>query len=74
MESFSIKETKTHLSEIISRIERTQEKIIIQKHGKPVAELVPIMKKSRLTINHNLSNIKILDDLTNPTEGDWSDI
>ncbi len=74
MESFSIKETKTHLSEIISKIEQTNEKVIIEKHGKPVAELSPILKKSRLKIGRRLAKVIIKGDLTDPTEGEWDDI
>lgn len=74
MESYSIKETKTHLSSLISKIEQTKEKIIIQKHGKPVAVLSPLDKKSRLHIDDALSKVVIKGDLTAPTEGEWNDI
>lgn len=74
MDSYSIKETKTNLSSLISKIERTKEKIIIQKHGKPVAVLSPLQKKSRLRIDNALSKVVIKGDLTAPTEGEWNDI
>lgn len=74
METYSIKETKTHLSALISKIERTKEKIVIQKHGKPVAILAPLEKKSRLQVNADLAKVKVKGDLTTPTESEWDDI
>ncbi len=41
MESIGLFEAKTHLSELIARAERGEE-VIITRHNKPVAKLVPI--------------------------------
>ena len=41
MESVGLFEAKTHLSELIARAERGEE-VIITRHNKPVARLVPI--------------------------------
>ncbi len=41
MESVGLFEAKTHLSELIARAERGEE-VIITRHNKPVAKLVPI--------------------------------
>ncbi len=41
MESIGLFEAKTHLSELISRAERGEE-VIITRHNKPVAKLVPM--------------------------------
>ena len=41
MESIGLFEAKTHLSELIARAERGEE-LIITRHNKPVAKLVPI--------------------------------
>ncbi len=37
----SIYETKAHFSELVAEVERTGIAIVISRHGKPVAELVP---------------------------------
>ena len=41
MESVGLFEAKTHLSELIARAERGEE-VIITRHNKPVAKLVPV--------------------------------
>ena len=41
MESVGLFEAKTHLSELIARVEAGDE-VIITRHNKPVAKLVPI--------------------------------
>jgi prevent-host-death family protein len=46
MESVGLFEAKTHLSELIARAERGEE-VIITRHNKPVARLVPVRKPAR---------------------------
>lgn len=41
MVTSSLFDTKTHLSALINRVEREGETVIITRHGKPVARLVP---------------------------------
>lgn len=41
MESIGLFEAKTHLSELVARAERGEE-VIITRHNKPVARLVPM--------------------------------
>ena len=41
MESIGLFEAKTHLSELVARAERGEE-VVITRHNKPVARLVPI--------------------------------
>jgi len=41
VESIGLFEAKTHLSELIARAERGEE-VIITRHNKPVAKLVPM--------------------------------
>lgn len=40
--SLSIAQLKAHLSEIVGEVQHTRAQIVIEKHGKPVAMLVPI--------------------------------
>ena len=42
MESIGLFEAKTHLSELVARAERGEE-VIITRHQRPVAKLVPIV-------------------------------
>jgi prevent-host-death family protein len=41
METIGLFEAKTHLSELVARVEQGEE-VIITRHNKPVAKLVPI--------------------------------
>ena len=45
MESIGLFEAKTHLSELIARAERGEE-VIITRHNKPVAKLVPVRREA----------------------------
>ncbi len=40
--SLSIAQLKAHLSEIVGEVQHARSRIVIEKHGKPVAMLVPI--------------------------------
>jgi prevent-host-death family protein len=44
VESIGLFEAKTHLSELIARAERGEE-VIITRHNKPVAKLVPVQDR-----------------------------
>jgi prevent-host-death family protein len=41
METIGLLEAKTHLSELVARAERGEE-VVITRHNKPVAKLVPL--------------------------------
>ena len=45
MESIGAFDAKTHLSELLQRVERGEE-ITITRHGKPVAKLVPAVDRA----------------------------
>lgn len=67
-------EAKTHLSHLISGIERNGEPVLIQKHGKPVVEMISVPKGSRLRNNPKLKPIIIKGDLLQPTEKEWENV
>lgn len=74
MLTVSIHEAKAHLSSLISKVERTGEKVIIKRHGRAVAEINPVSYKSRLKVNATLKDVKIMGDLTLPTIEEWEDV
>lgn len=43
----NVHEAKTHLSRILERVERGEE-VVIARHGKPVARVVPIRAEARI--------------------------
>jgi antitoxin (DNA-binding transcriptional repressor) of toxin-antitoxin stability system len=70
----SIEEAKTNLSSLITQIQRSGEKIIIQQQGKAVAELCPVAKQSRIIADPILKNIVIKCNLASPTETEWEKV
>lgn len=71
MQTATIYETKTKLSSLIKLIEQSNERILITKHGHPVAELGPVSRKSRLLVDPLLAGIHINYDPAEPTEDEW---
>jgi len=50
-------EAKTHLSELLRRVEKG-ERITITKHGHPVAELVPASDERRQRVSEAIAGLK----------------
>ena len=67
MQQINIHEAKTRLSAVLVQIEKTGERVVICRNGKPIAELGPIKKSvvDRLRKHPDMSKIKINYD---PTE------
>jgi prevent-host-death family protein len=60
METVGLFEAKTHLSELIARAERGEE-VVITRHNKPVAKLVPIT--TEISPELYRKRLEILDEL-----------
>ena len=72
MKSVNIHEAKTKLSALLAEVEKTGEKVLICRHGKPVADLVPHRKRSRLEPHPVMSKIRINYDPIEPlAEDEW---
>jgi antitoxin (DNA-binding transcriptional repressor) of toxin-antitoxin stability system len=72
MKTLNIHEAKTKLSSVLAEIEKKGKKFLICRNGKPIADLIPHKKNSRLKPDPFLSQVKINCDLTKPlTEEDW---
>lgn len=59
MVSFGSFDAKTHLSKLLDRVEKG-ERITITKHGRPVAELVPVPKRDPAQVQATIAAIKEL--------------
>ena len=71
MESIGLFEAKTHLSELIARAERGEE-VIITRHNKPVAKLVPVNAASSDVAGRHAAVLALLDAARGRTLGlDW---
>lgn len=68
----NIHETKTNLSSILKKIEGTDERMVICRNGKPVADLTSHKPVDRLKVHPELSEIRINYDPTEPlSEEEW---
>jgi prevent-host-death family protein len=71
VESIGLFEAKTHLSELIARAERGEE-VIITRHNKPVAKLVPVHAASSDVAGRHAAVRALLDAARGRTLGlDW---
>ena len=73
MKKVSIHEAKTKLSALIAQVERLGDKVTICRYGRPVAELIPVQRGSRSSVDPELSKVTVKGDLTAPTESEWED-
>jgi prevent-host-death family protein len=72
MKIVNIHEAKTKLSALLAEVEATGEKVLICRHGKPIADLVPHRKRRRLEPHPVMSKIRIDYDPTEPlAEDEW---
>jgi len=52
-------DAKTHLPKLLERVEKG-ERFVITRHGRPVAELVPIARRDRAAIARALADVRAL--------------
>lgn len=52
-------EAKTHLPKLLERVENG-ERIVITRHGRPVAELVPVARRDTATIVKALADMRAI--------------
>jgi prevent-host-death family protein len=72
MKIVNVHEAKAKLLALLTEIEETGEKVRICRHGKPIADLVPHRKRSRLEPHAKMSKIRIDYDPTESlTEDEW---
>ena len=50
-------EAKTHLSRLLERVERG-ERFVITRHGKPVAELVPLLRRDAEQTRRTIGSLR----------------
>ncbi len=72
IQHINIHEAKTKLSSVLMQIEKTGERVVICRNGKPVAELGPIQNYvgDRLSKHPEMSKITIHYDPTEDLTGD----
>lgn len=72
MKIVNVHEAKTKLSALLAEIERTGEKVLICRNGKPIADLLPHRKRNRLEPHPLMRQIRINYDPVEPlSEDEW---
>jgi prevent-host-death family protein len=64
-------EFKTHCLEIMDSVAQTGDTLVITKHGKPVAQLGPVIERRRTLLGLHESVVKVMGDLIAPVDVDW---
>ena len=47
MDLINIAELKSHLSEVISKVNQTGDAVVIGKYGKPIAKIIPFTEEKK---------------------------
>ena len=72
MKTVNVHDAKTNFSKLLAQVEEDGNPVVICRNGKPIADLVPHKRKSRVTPHPTLTKIKINYDPTEPlTEEEW---
>jgi len=66
-------EFKSQCLAVMDKVQKTGEPVLITKHGKPVAKLVPASKPTDDIFGYMASKVKVVGDIVGPTTPleDW---
>ena len=63
---------KAECLKLMDEVARTREPIVITKHGRPVAQLVPVPTQMRTLFGYMKGTVRIKGDVVAPITADWS--
>jgi prevent-host-death family protein len=63
---------KAECLKLMDEVARTGQPVVITKHGKPVAQLVPIPAQSRSFFGYMKNTVQIKGDVIAPVDEEWS--
>lgn len=74
MKTMAISEFKAHTLQVIARVARTRESVVVTKRGKPLAEVVPFRGFDKTPTPGKLSETLVFEtDIVPPLgESDWT--
>jgi prevent-host-death family protein len=74
MKTMAISEFKTHSLQVLGRVARTKEPIVVTKRGKPLVEVIPFRDKGESATPGKLSDMLLFEkDIVSPLgESIWS--
>ena len=70
MKVVNVHEAKTQLSALLAAVEESGETVLICRHGKPIADLIPHRRHSRLEPHPIMSQIELRYDPCEPLDED----
>ena len=65
-------EFKAKCLKLLDEVQTTKRAIVITKHGKPVATVIPYAPKGATPLGSMKGSIKIFGDIIGPTGEDWN--
>lgn len=68
MRTVNVHEAKTQLSAILVEVERTGGTVVVCRHGKPVADIVPHRQRERGAVHGVMGKIVVKYDVTEELE------
>jgi prevent-host-death family protein len=63
---------KAECLKLMDEVARTGQPVVITKHGKPVAQLVPIPAQSLTLFGYMKNTVKLKGDVISPIDEEWS--
>jgi prevent-host-death family protein len=64
-------EFKTHCLSLLERVRQSRRPIVVTKHGRPVAKVVPFRAEPPSILGFSKGTVKILGDIVAPTGERW---
>jgi prevent-host-death family protein len=62
---------KAQCLQLMDRVKQTHEEIVITKHGRPVAKLVPVEERGSSFIGYMRGSVVVSGDIIAPVDEDW---
>jgi len=63
---------KAQCLQLMNQVQQSREEIVITKHGKPVAKLVPVDETGpRSILGYLQGTVEIVGDIVSPLESEW---
>jgi len=63
---------KAHCLSLLERVRQSRRPIVVTKHGRPVAKVVPLRVERRPILGFSKGSVRILGDIVAPTGEHWN--
>jgi antitoxin (DNA-binding transcriptional repressor) of toxin-antitoxin stability system len=72
LEALGLEREAHECLKLMDEVARTGRPVVITKHGKPIAQLVPIPAQSRSLFGYMKNTVQIKGDVISPVDEEWS--